>query len=469
MAPTLIRGGRIITAVEDYAADILIDDEQVRIIGKEIPIGTDVQVHDAQGLLVLPGGVDVHTHLDWEFGTARTVDTFGTGGKAAAFGGTTTIVDFADQKRGQSPLAALEDWHKRAESASVDVGAHMALTDVNDQTLEDMKVLMTREGITTFKLFMAYPGVLMVDDATLFRTMQVAGRNGGMVSVHAENGQAIQVLVDEAIARGNTGPKYHMLTRPSLMEGEATHRAIRLAEHAESPVYFVHVSAREAVAEIKEARDRGLPVMAETCPHYLFLSDKEYDRPGFESAKYVLTPPLRSPEHQDELWRGIRTSDLQVISTDHCPFNFEEQPMGLKYSKQQGREGFNRIPNGGPGIETRISLVYDGAVLQRGMSLNRFVDLVATMPAKLFGAFPQKGTIAVGSDADIVLFDPNETWTIAATEHHSQVDYTLFEGYSVVGRVKKVFLRGHLIVDGEKWLGSDGIGRFIPRGEAGKA
>jgi dihydropyrimidinase len=308
----------------------------------------------------------------------------------------------------------------------------------------------------------------MVDDGTLFKALRVARDNGALTCVHAENGPVIQVLIEEALAAGHTVPKYHATTRPSLMEGEATHRAIRLAELAEAPLYIVHLSAAEALAAVMEARDRGVPVCAETCPHYLFLTQEEYERAGFEGAKYVMTPPLRDHHHQAMLWRGLGTNDLQVISTDHCPFCFNEQPLGIKYSKQQGFGNFNKIPNGAPGLETRLPLVFDGGVKQKRMSLNRFVQLTSTTPAKLFGLFPRKGTIAVGSDADIVLFDPEERWTIRAASHHSRVDYSLFEGREVTGRVKKVFLRGSLIVDGDKWLGRDGGGHYCRRGEAGR-
>ncbi|MBX6322841.1 MAG: amidohydrolase family protein, partial [Rhodospirillaceae bacterium] len=285
MPAVLIRNGRIVTAVDDYQADILIQDGRIHTIGRNIEAGPDVETHDARGLLVLPGGVDVHTHLDWEFGTARTVDTFGTGTMAAAFGGTTTVVDFANQTRGQSPLKGLEDWHARAASACVDVAAHMILLDVDDRALADMKPLIEREGVTSFKLFMAYPGVLMVDDGAIFKTMRIAGANGAMICMHAENGAVIQVLVEEAVAAGHKAPRYHALTRPTLLEGEATHRAIRLAELAGAPLYIVHLSAAEALRAVSEARDLGLPVHAETCPHYLFLTDREYDRPDFEGAK----------------------------------------------------------------------------------------------------------------------------------------------------------------------------------------
>jgi dihydropyrimidinase len=467
MTSALIRNGRIVTAVDDYRADILVVDGRIYTIGTDIAAAEGVPVHDAAGLLVLPGGVDVHTHLDWEFGPSRTVDTFGTGTKAAAFGGTTTVIDFCNQNRGESPLRGLEDWHERRRSACVDVGAHMIILDVNDQSLADMKTLIDREGVSSFKLFMAYPGVLMVDDGALFKAMRVAGAHGGMICVHAENGAVIQVLVDEAVASGRTSPKHHMLTRPSLMEGEATHRAIRLAELAETPLYIVHLSAGEALAAVTEARDRGIAVHAETCPHYLFLTQEEYERPGFEAAKYVMTPPLRDAHHQRQLWRGLKTDDLQVVSTDHCPFCFNEQPHGMKYSKQQGAANFSKIPNGAPGIETRLPLIFDGGVGRHGMSINRFVEITATAPAKLFGLFPRKGTIAVGSDADLVLFDPEESWTIRAAQHHSRVDYSLFEGRSVTGRVKKVLLRGALIVDGDRWLGREGMGEYLRRGSSG--
>lgn len=467
MTTTLIKNGRIVTAVDDYTADILLRDGRIHTIGQDIAVGDDVEVHDASGLLVLPGGVDVHTHLDWEFGVARTVDTFATGTQAAAFGGTTTLIDFCNQTRGESPLRGLEDWHERAATACIDVGAHMIMLDVNDQALEDMKTLIHHEGVSTFKLFMAYPGVLGVDDGAIFKCMRLAGENGGMICMHAENGPVIQVLVEEAVAAGNTAPKYHSLTRPTLMEGEATHRAIKISELAETPLYIVHLSASEALDAVTEARDHGIPVHAETCPHYLFLTDEEYDRPEFEGAKFVMTPPLRTAKHQHALWRGLRTDDLQVISTDHCPFCFAEQPHGMKFSKQQGLEDFSKIPNGAPGLETRMPLIFDGGVRDKGMSIQRFVQLTSTTPAKLFGLFPRKGTIAVGSDGDIVIFDPKETWTVRASEHHSRIDYSLFEGRNVTGRVRKVFLRGQLIVDGQEWKGREGMGQYQRRSDAG--
>jgi dihydropyrimidinase len=465
---TLIKNGQIVTAVDDYHADILINDGRIETIGRSIAVGADVEVHDAAGLLVLPGGVDVHTHLDWAFGPSQTVDTFGSGTKAAAFGGTTTLIDFCNQTVGESPLLGLERWHKRRESACVDVGAHMIMLDVNADSLEDMKLLIRNEGVSSFKLFMAYPGVLMLDDGAIFKAMRVAGANGALTCVHAENGPVIDVLVREALEQGLTSPKYHATTRPTILEGEATHRAIRLSELAGAPLYIVHLSASEALASVTEARDRGIPIHAETCPHYLFLTNEEYDRPGFDAAKYVMTPPLRDTAHQQQLWRGLKTDDLQVVSTDHCPFCFNAEPYGLKFSKQLGAERFSEIPNGAPGVETRLPLVFEGAVLKHGMSINRFVEITSTAPAKLFGLFPKKGTIAIGTDGDIVLFDPTERWTIRAAEHHSRMDHTLYEGRPVTGRVKKVFLRGQCIVDGATWRGREGMGQFLRRDESGR-
>jgi dihydropyrimidinase len=462
MKPILIRNGRVITASEDYVADILCEGDTIRSIGRDLSAGPDVEVHDASGLLVFPGGVDAHTHLDWEFGTARTVDTFASGTRAAAFGGTTTIVDFCNQGSA-TPLAALEEWRGRAETASVDVGAHLILNRVSDEALRDVRTLIEREGVTSFKLFMAYPNGLMLDDGEIFRVMRVTAEHGGIVCLHAENGPVIQVLVDDAVAAGNRSPNFHEITRPSQLEAEATQRAITLAGLVGAVTYFVHVSASASVQAVAHARQLGQPVHAETCPHYLFLTREEYDRPGFEAARFVMTPPLRTRDDQDALWTGLRTGALSVVSTDHCPFCMSEQPYGMLFSKQQGRDDFSKIPNGAPGIETRLSLVFDGGVRSGRISLNRFVELVSTAPAKLFGLYPQKGTIAPGSDADLVLFDPDETWTIRAAEHHSRVDYSLFEERSLSGRVKKVFLRGQLIVEDASWRGRDGMGRFLRR------
>ncbi|MFK8184440.1 MAG: dihydropyrimidinase [Phormidesmis sp.] len=469
MSKVLIKGGRIVTAVDDYIGDLLIENGKIEAIGRDLSVD-DAQQHNAAGMLVMPGGIDVHVHMETPMGNdVYTCDSFESGTKSAAFGGTTTIIDFAQQFHGESPKAALDRRLAAAEpQCSVDYGFHVILTDANADAIAELPDLVNNEGISSFKLYMAYPGVMMVDDAAIYKIMRKVGDHGGMVNVHAENGIVIQAMIDEALAAGNTSPKFHQMTRPRLMEGEATHRVIRIAELAEVPVYIVHLSAKEALDAVVEARDRGIHAFAETCPHYLFLDHSEYDKPGFESAKYVMTPPLRDHKCQHELWRGLRFDDLQIVSTDHCPFCFNENPMGILKSKRFGEDNFNKIPNGAPGVELRLELLYDGGVREGKINLNRFVQLTATAPAKMFGMFPKKGTIAVGSDADIVLFDPEKQHTLSASTHHSNVDYSLFEGRQIQGKVEKVFLRGELIVDGEEWLGRAGMGKFISRKASGR-
>ncbi|MEL6602525.1 MAG: dihydropyrimidinase [Cyanobacteria bacterium J06614_10] len=469
MGKVLIKGGRIITAVDDYVADILLENGKIEAIARTLT-ADNADTHDATDLLIFPGGVDVHVHMETPMGNdVYTCDTFESGTRSAAFGGTTTIVDFAQQFAGESPKLALDRRLAAAEpQCCVDYGFHVILTDANADAIAELPDLIHHEGVSSFKLYMAYPGVLMVDDAAIYKIMRKVGGHGGMVNVHAENGIVIQAMIEEALEAGNTSPKYHQLTRPRLMEGEATHRAIRIAELAEVPVYIVHLSAKEALDAVVEARDRGIHAFAETCPHYLFLDQSEYDHPGFESAKYVMTPPLRDHTCQHELWRGLRFDDLQIVSTDHCPFCFNENPMGLLRSKRFGADNFNKIPNGAPGVELRLELLYDGGVAAQKINLNRFVQLTATAPAKMFGLFPRKGTIAVGSDADIVLFDPKKQHTLSASTHHSNVDYSLFEGRRIQGKVEKVFLRGNLIVDGEQWLGRAGMGKYLTRQASGR-
>ena len=462
---TLIRHGRIITATDDYVADLLLQDGVVRAIGLQLEVGPDVTVVDASGLYVLPGGVDTHVHLENVIGPTVTCDTFASGTKAAAFGGTTTVVDFALQTAEDSVLGAIARAQALAEpQVNIDYSVHCIVTRVDTQVLADVRHAMRHEGVTSFKMFMAYPGVMMADDAAIFRMLRQVGGEGGMVALHAENGTVIELLIQEALAAGHASPRYHALTRPAILEGEATHRGIRLAELAEAQIYFVHVSSHQALKHIVTARDEGIPVFAETCPHYLLFDDSVYDNDDFETAKYVMTPPLRKPADQEHLWRALRYDDLQVIATDHCPFCMKEGHLGYRLQKQRGRHDFSLIPNGAPGIETRLTSLYDIGVTQGRLSLNRFVQLTSTTPAKLFGLFPKKGTIAVGSDADVVLFDPDATQTIHAHDLHSHCDYTLLEGRSLRGRVNKVWLRGELIVDGEQWLGREGMGRFVPRG-----
>jgi dihydropyrimidinase len=463
---TLIRNGRVITASDDYVADVLMRDGLIHTIGHALEVGGDVLVIDATGLYVLPGGVDTHVHLENVIGPTVTCDTFASGTKAAAFGGTTTVVDFALQTATDSPLGAIARTQRSAESqVAVDYSLHVIVTRVDAQVLQDVRHAMHHEGVTSFKMFMAYPGVMMADDASIFRMLRQVGADGGMVALHAENGTVIDLLIQEALEAGHTSPRYHALTRPAILEGEATHRGIRLAELAQAPIYFVHVSSNEALKHIVTARAEGIPVFAETCPHYLLFDDSVYQSDDLEIAKYVMTPPLRSADNQKHLWRALRYDDLQVIATDHCPFCMKEGHLGYRLQKMRGKDDFSQIPNGAPGIETRLVSLFDIGVMQGKLSLNRFVELTATTPAKLFGLFPKKGTIAVGSDADVVLFDPNATQTIHAEHLHSHCDYTLLEGRTLRGRVEKVFLRGQLIVDGPQWLGRAGMGRFVPRGE----
>lgn len=465
-AATLIRNGRIITATDDYVADLLLQDGIVAAIGRSLEVGEDVRIVDASGLYVLPGGVDTHVHMENVIGPTITCDTFASGTRAAAFGGTTTVVDFALQTGTDSPLAAIARAQRSAEpQVSIDYSLHCIITRVDAQVLADVRHALRHEGVSSFKMFMAYPGVMMADDAAIFQMLRQVGADGGMVALHAENGTVIDLLIKEALEAGHTSPRYHALTRPAIMEGEATHRGIRLAELAEAPIYFVHVSSNQALKHIVQARDEGIPVFAETCPHYLLFDDQVYENDDFETAKFVMTPPLRTPDDQKHLWRALRYDDLQVIATDHCPFCMKEGHLGYRLQKQRGKDDFSLIPNGAPGIETRLVSLFDIGVVQGRLSLNRFVQLTSTTPAKLFGLFPKKGTIAVGSDADVVLFNPNAKQTIHAKHLHSNCDYTLLEGLTLQGRVEKVFLRGQMIVDGQLWLGRKGMGRFVPRGQ----
>jgi len=453
---TIIKNGTVVTATDTYLADVAIRAGKITAIGASLPAENAGAIVDASGKLVLPGGIDVHTHLDMPFGGTTSADDFETGTRAAAFGGTTTLIDFAIQYKGQALREAFDTWMTKAASKAVcDYAFHCIVTDISKGQLSEMNGLI-HEGVTSFKLFMAYPGVFMLDDGSIFRALQATSRNGGLVCMHAENGSAIDVIVQQALAEGKRAPKYHALTRPTTAEAEATARAIALAEMAGAPIYIVHLSCNEALEKVREARDRGLPVYAETCPQYLYLSIENFDAPGFEGAKYVFTPPLREKWHQERLWNGLKCDHLQVVSTDHCPFCFKEQ-------KELGRDDFTKIPNGGPGVEHRMSLIYSGGVASGRFSANRFVELVSTTPAKLFGLYPRKGTIAVGSDADLVIFNPGRKHTISAKTHHMRVDYSMFEGITVTGMPDMVLSRGQIVVDGDKFLGRAGQGEFLPR------
>jgi len=458
---TLIQGGTVVTAAETMRADVLVDGEKVVAIGTGLGASAAAdRTVDAAGRYVMPGAIDVHTHMEMPFGGTFSADDFATGTAAAAWGGTTTIVDFAIHDYGESLQAGLDRWHQKAgPKAHIDYGFHMIVREVNEQTLADMDALVGR-GVPSFKLFMAYPGVFMVDDASLFRAMSRTSENGGLIMLHAENGGPIDVLIQRFLAEGRTDPVNHGLTRPSSMEGEAVHRAVALADLAGVAVYIVHLSSADALNAVREARDRGLATLAETCPQYLYLSLDDLGREGFEGAKYVCSPPLRPVRHQAELWKGLRQDDLQVVSTDHCPFDYKEQ-------KEMGRGNFAKIPNGLPGVEDRFTLLYDGGVRAGHITLNRFVELVATAPAKLFGLWPRKGTVAPGSDADIVVFDPEAERTLSASTHHMNVDYSCYEGRRVHGVPEVVMQRGETLVDHGTFLGRPGQGRFLERSRSG--
>jgi dihydropyrimidinase len=456
---TLIKNGRIVTAVDDYHADLLIEDGTISLIGKTLEIEAD-KVIDASGKLVIPGGIDPHTHMDLPFGGTSSSDDFFTGTRAAAFGGTTTIIDFAVQNKGESMLKGVDTWHEKAQGkAVIDYGFHLITTDFEDSHKPEMFKLID-EGITSFKLFMAYPGVFLSDDATIYRAMSAAGERGGLVCMHAENGIVINEIIKKFLAEGRTAPKYHALTRPTLAEAEGVHRAIALAEMAETPVYIVHLSCTDALNQVRQARDRGILAFAETCPQYLFLSIDDYGD-DWNGAKYVMTPPLREKHNQADLWKGLQMGDLHVIATDHCPFCMKDQ-------KELGRDDFTKIPNGAPGVEYRMELIYNGGVVENRISLNRFVELTSTAAAKMFGMFPKKGTIAVGSDADIVIFDTEKEHTFTLEAQHMNVDYCAYEGKTVKGKVETVLSRGRVVIENGECLVDKGSGEFIKRGECVK-
>jgi dihydropyrimidinase len=457
----LIKGGRVVTAGEDGVADVYVEDETVSQIGEDLDVQAD-RVIDATGKYVLPGGVDPHTHLDMPFGGTITIDDVESGQTAAAFGGTTCHVDFIIQPKGSTFTEAFEEWRAKANGKQViDMGYHMAVTDLHEGgTLEELATLPD-QGLTSYKLFMAYKGAIMVDDETLFRVMQVAADTGALVMVHAEHGDSIDVLVKQALAAGHTEPKYHALTRPPETEGEATNRAIQLSRVAGCKLYVVHVSCQEAIEPIALARDKGWDVCGETCTQYFFVDYSFLERPEFEGAKYVYTPPPRAKENQDRLWDAVANDVLSVVSTDHCAFLWDGQ-------KTLGKDDFSKIPNGGPGLENRLQMIHEFGVRAGRISLQRMVELLSTNPAKYFGLYPRKGTIAVGSDADIVVFDPGKKVTISAAAHHSRCDYNLYEGTEVNGSPEMVLLRGKVLVDGDQLVAEPGVGQFVKRARFGE-
>ena len=458
----LIKGGRIVTAADDYVGDIYIEDGRVALLGASLDVSAEKTI-DATGKIVMPGAIDPHTHIEMFFGGTTTCDDFTSGTTAAAFGGTTTLIDFCIQAPGMTFAEALEAYHEKLTRCPpvIDVGFHIAVTDLKEGgTLEDLAKLPD-EGVTSYKLFMAYKGAVMVDDETLFKVMQTASESGGLVMVHAENGDAIDIIVSETVAAGHTDPIWHARSRPMETEAEATNRAIQLAHIAGAPLYVVHVSCQPAVEPIALAREKGWKVWGETCTQYFFVDESMMEKPEWEGAKYIYTPPPRPKEHQEHLWKAIATDALSAVSTDHCPFNWPEQ-KGIN-----GRE-FQVVPNGGPGIENRLHMLWTHGVGTGRITPNRFVELVSTNVAKLFGLYPRKGTIAPGSDADIVVWDPEKKLTISAKTHHTNVNYNLFEGEEVTGAPEVVLVRGQVIVENDELVAEPGAGQFVKRARFGE-
>lgn len=449
----LIKGGRIVTATETYEADIGIEGGKIALLGRSL--GGDETV-DAEGMFVLPGGIDPHTHLELPFMGTVSADDFRTGTIAAACGGTTTIIDFAIQGKGQTLQEALEIWLKKAEGkACIDYGFHVAIGAMDDARMAEMGELV-KNGVSSFKIFMAYKGTFMVDDETLFRSLLRAREIGALIAVHAENGDVLNYLIKKHVAEGKREPIWHALSHPPEAEAEATHRAIVLAGLAGAPIYFVHMSAAEALEALKAGRAKGFKVYGETCPQYLLFSIEKYREPNFEGAKYVMSPPLRERGNQEALWQGLANGDLQAVGTDHCPFNFAGQ-------KEMGRDNFAAIPNGMPGIETRLPLLYHFGVNAGRFSISRFVELVSTGPARLFGLLPRKGAIAVGADADLVIWDPNREHKLTKENLHMNVDYSPYEDITVKGYPVLVMQRGKTIVREGKFMGKAGAGQFLRR------
>lgn len=450
-----IANGTLVTAEGATRADVLTEDERIVAVGPGAEAPAD-RVLDASGQLVLPGGIDAHTHLDMPLAEGiRSADDFESGTIAAAVGGTTTIVDYATQEPGGSLERALDAWQARAAGrAVIDYGFHMSVCDLRSDTLDELDVL-ARGGVPSFKLFMAYPGRLMLDDGAIFRVLLRARDNGGLVCLHAENGAVIEVLVERALAAGATAPREHARTRPARAEAEAVQRGLALAEIAGAPLLIVHLSSAEALEEIERAQARGVAAWAETCPQYLLLDAERYDEPGFAGARFVMSPPLRTRAAQEALWRGLARGTIATVATDHCPFRLAD--------KARGASDFSRIPNGAPGIETRLSLLWDAGVRGGRISPSRFVELVSTAPARLFGLHPRKGAIVPGADADLLIWDPERTLTLSAATHRSRADYSLYEGRTVTGAPSIVLARGRVVAEQGRFVGRTGAGRFLPR------
>jgi dihydropyrimidinase len=449
----VIKNGTVVTATETYQADIGVDGETISLIGRGL--GGD-EVIDAAGMLVMPGGVDPHTHMELPFMGSVSADDFRTGTIAAACGGTTTIIDFAIQGSGQTLRQALDIWLKKAEGkACIDYGMHVAIGAMNDDRMAEMGD-MVKAGVPSFKIFLAYKGTLMVDDETLFRSLLRAKEIGGLITVHAENGDVLHYLTAKHIAEGKKEPIYHALSHPPEAEAEATHRAIVMAGMTGAPLYVVHMSAADALEALKAGRSKGFKVYGETCPQYLMFSMEKYEGPGFEGAKYVMSPPLRPKGNQESLWQGLASGDLQAVGTDHCPFNFVGQ-------KDMGKDDFSKIPNGMPGVETRLALLYHFGVNTGRFSVNRFVDLVSTGPARIFGLLPRKGTISIGADADVVIWDPTKEHRLTKEDLHMNVDYSPYADVTVRGYPRLVIQRGKVIVRDNRFVGKVGAGQFMKR------
>jgi dihydropyrimidinase len=456
----ILRGGTIVTAVDYYKADVRMEGEKIVAIGKGITLPED-QILDVEGYLLLPGGVDVHTHFDLPVGNTVTADDFTSGTQGAIIGGTTTIIDYATQFKGQTLKEALANWHAKTKGACYgDYGFHMAITDWNDNIAEEICWLSQNAGVTSIKLYMAYKNILQVDDDILFQALVKSRQYGVLVCVHCENGDMIYSLVNQYRSQGNVTPYYHPLSRPTVAEEEAVFRIIALAHAAQSSVYIVHLSSNNALQVVMNAKCKGNHIYTETCPQYLLLDESYYNNDSFESAKYVISPPLRKKENQDFLWRGLDNRMLDVVATDHCSFNFHGQ-------KDAGLHDFSMIPNGIPGVEHRLGLLYTYGVVPGKISINTFVNVTATQPAKIFGLFPRKGTIAPGSDADIIVWDVNAASVISAQTQQQRVDYTPYEGFQQKGKALHVFLRGRQVVRNGKLCEGNPQGIYLPRKRIG--
>ena len=450
----LIKNGRIITATDDYMADIFIEGETISQIGKNLKVNADQEI-DAAGKLVMPGGIDPHVHLDMPFMGTYSCDNYETGTRAALYGGTTTVIDFILQTQGKSLQSALQQWKGRSDNNAVgDYSFHMAVTDFNEDTKKEIQHFIEVEGITSFKTFMAYKGALMIDDRQMVGLMQEVKKHGGLINVHATNGDMIDFLIAKHKSEGKLSPLYHYLSQPEVTEAEASSRFADLADYTGCPGYIVHLTCEGALNAVRFATRRNQHVCVETCIQYLILDASLYDQ-NFEGAKWVMSPPLREKKDQETLWAGLNQGLVNVVATDHCPFMWEQKLMG--------KDDFSKIPNGHPAIENRMELLFSEGVNKGRITLNKYVEVASTNAAKIFGMFPKKGTIAIGSDADIVLFDPNEKHTLSAKTHHMNVDYSGYEGWQVTGKVKTVLLRGQVVIDNNECKVSKGYGQFVKR------